>query len=114
MQPLPFVMSSYWSLDTAHHESMTPFASHDAPLNSANHLAHVIIQKIMKAKCIDGIVIICGPLLFSILFILAYSLLQVLEYLFKLAFQTSDHPMVFSNLLNTTTHANNVIWERIL
>ena len=71
------------------------------PANSASHLARVI-QAIMKAK---RIVVICGPLPFSISLILSYSLPQVLEYLSKLAFQTSDRPMVFSNLSNATTRA---------
>ena len=55
----------------------------------------------MKAK---RIVVICGPLFFSISSIsLAYSLPQVLEYQSRLAFQTFDRPMVSSNLLNATT-----------
>ena len=61
-----------------------------------------VIQVIMKAK---HIVVICGSLLLSTSFILAYSLPQVLEYLSKLAFQsqTSDHPL-FRSIKHNNLH----------
>ena len=80
--------------------------THHSSLNFASHLASVILE-IMKAKCI---VVICGPLLFSISFILAYYLPQ-LDYLSGLAFQTSDCLMVYQ----TRQPARNyVVWERIV
>ena len=79
---------------------------HHSSLNSASHLARIILE-IMKAKCI---VVICGPLLCSISFILAYSLPQM-DYLSGLAFQTSNCLMVYQ----TRQPARNyVVWERIV
>jgi hypothetical protein len=72
------------------------------PANSASHLARVI-QAIMKAK---RIVVICGSLMCVLSYPLAYLFCyKVLEYLCKLAFQTSDPPMVSSKLSNAITPA---------